>query len=78
MSLCLVHQAEAAAWLDYRARRPLRISSGAAYDETTAGVRDARRRAYCAWRDLVRGQLEAIEMACARGAACWEGRGAVR
>lgn len=64
MSLCPSQQREVDAWLDYRPRHPLRISSGAAYDETPAGVRDAHRRAYCEWKTLVRGQLEAIEMAC--------------
>ncbi len=58
MSLCPSHRHEADAWLDYRARRPLRISSGAAYDETPAGVRDAYRRAYCEWKTLVRGRRD--------------------
>lgn len=38
--------------------------SGAAYDASIAGIRDARRARYEAWRRLVNRQIEMIRAAC--------------
>ncbi|WP_179475353.1 hypothetical protein [Mycolicibacterium vinylchloridicum] len=64
MTLCDECQAKSDKWLDYRVPRQLKISSGAAYDDTAAGVADARKARYGQWRTTIREQQQAIRRIC--------------
>lgn len=53
-------------WLDYRLPPRLSIAygSGAAYDSSPAGIRDARRARLAEWRDTVRFHRDLIDRSC--------------
>jgi hypothetical protein len=64
MSLCDACKAQSDAWLDYRITKPVKIASGAAYDDTLAGVADARKARFEEWRSTIRSQQAAIKRIC--------------
>lgn len=52
-------------WLDYRVTPGVKIASGASRDDTPAGVADARRARYEAWRNTIQNQQDLIRKICA-------------
>lgn len=67
--LCRPCSLARAAWLDYRLPRVPGIAygSGAAYDTSTAGVRDRQRARFEQWRETIRFNQQLIAEQCRAG-----------
>jgi hypothetical protein len=66
---CPPCRAQRQRWLDYRLPpvRGFTHGSGAPYDGSTAGIRDARHARYEQWRSTVRFQMDLIAKQCRTG-----------
>lgn len=64
-ALCPSCRADRDAWLRYRPVYPIKIASGASYDDSVAGVMANRQARADATYQLIRDQIALIERICA-------------
>lgn len=64
MSLCGPCREASDAWLDYKITPALKIASGAARDDTAAGLADRRRARYEEWKATITRQQALIRAQC--------------